>query len=268
MRTRPSDALVARLARIGDEELAGETGSPGAQALLEQIVSVPMAARERERRRPIVVAFAAALVLGLAVSVPALGIGQEVVSFFAGWRDPGSPVPTASDVVIASGEAGVPWKIVATTSDQGLCLGFLSLHPTEGWMGGAGCGPTDVRGDPWAANARHSIEAFGDGSGGSEGLNRHFVSGRLADDVSAIDFLLTDGTTVAAHIVKGPETLGAPLDYYWASWPCALGCMDDSGPFLEMAVARGGDGQVLERRVPIWNGNPTGDPDGPPPPLG
>ena len=56
---------------------------------------------------------------------------------------------------------------------------------------------------------------------GVEGLNRHFVSGRLADDVSGIDFLLTDGTTVAAHIVEGPEALGAPLDYYWASWPCA-----------------------------------------------
>ena len=83
MKTRPSDALVARLARIGDEELAGEAGSPGAEALLEQIISVPVAARERARRRPIVVAFAAALALALAVSVPALGIGQEVVSFFA-----------------------------------------------------------------------------------------------------------------------------------------------------------------------------------------
>ena len=166
---RPSDALVARLARIGDEELAGETGSPGAQALLEQIVWSPGSSGEGSGVAPSWWRPLAALALGLAVSVPALGVGQEVVSFFAGWRDPGSPVPTASDVVIASGEAGVPWKIVATTSDQGLCLGFLSLHPTEGWMGGAGCGPTDVRGDPWAANARHSIEAFGDGGGGSRG---------------------------------------------------------------------------------------------------
>ncbi len=34
-----------------------------------------------------------------------------------------------------------------------------------------------------------------------------------------------------------------------------------------MGIARDSAGGVLERRVPIWNGNPTGDPEGPRPPT-
>jgi hypothetical protein len=34
----------------------------------------------------------------------------------------------------------------------------------------------------------------------------------------------------------------------------------------KMALARDAAGRVLERRVPAWNGNPTGDPEGAPPP--
>jgi hypothetical protein len=269
------DLLVARLARVDDRRLGkeSESGSEAATALFEQIVSVPVAAprttpRGGSRRPAALVAFAAALALALTVSLPALGIGQKVVSFFAGWHDPDAPVPTASDVVIASGEAGVRWKIVATSSARGLCLGFLSQHPVEGWGGSGGCGPTDVRGDPWAPDARHWIESFGVG-GGAGGLNRTFAWGRLAEDVRSLELELTDGTTVRANIVEGPESLEAPIDYYWAAWPCGSpGCLEEIGTEVEMAIARDDEGRVLERRLPAWNGNPTGDPDGPPPPLG
>ena len=40
-------------------------------------------------------------------------------------------------------------------------------------------------------------------------------------------------------------------------------CVDN---VVEMAVARDSEGRVLGRRVPAWNGNPTGDPDGQQPP--
>jgi hypothetical protein len=265
------DLLVARLARVDDRELATESGSEAASALFEQILSLPTAAprpthRGRSRGRAALLAFAAALALALAVSLPALGIGQRVVSFFAGWHDPDAPVPTASDLVIASGEAGVPWKIVATRSTRGLCLGFLSLDRVEGWTGSAGCGPTDVRGDPWAPDARHWIEGFGVG-GGAGGLNLTFAWGRLAEDVGSLELELTDGTTVRAHIVEGPEGLEAPIDYYWAAWPCGSpGCLDEIGTEVKMAIARDATGRVLERRLPVWNGNPTGDPEGLPRP--
>ena len=261
------DLLVARLARVGDEELAVEAGSPAARALLEQIVSAPEAAREpRPYGRRRLVAFAAALALGLAVSSPALGIDRDVARLF-GWSDVRAPVRTAPDVVIASGMAGAEWKIIATTSEQGLCLGFLSLHRVEGWIGGPVCGPTDVRGDPWAAGPGHWFEAFGVG-GGHAGLNRTFVSGRLAEDVSSLELVLTDGTTVRAHIVEGPGILEAPIDYYWAAWPCgSASCLDAIGPDVRMAIARDAAGRVLERRLPVWNENPTGDPDGAAPPL-
>ena len=66
-------------------------------------------------------------------------------------------------------------------------------------------GPTDVRGDPWARGAGHWIEAFGDGGGGTEGLTRSFVSGRLAEEVKSVEFQLTDGTAVQAQVVEGPS---------------------------------------------------------------
>lgn len=98
---------------------------------------------------------AAAVVLASLLSIPAFGVGPRIVSLFAGMRDPDAAVPTAPDVFIASGEAGVPWKILATTSDQGLCLDLF--HRAGGDRFGGACGgyvdvrgdlPPDVRGDP------------------------------------------------------------------------------------------------------------------------
>lgn len=214
------------------------------------------------RRRFRLIAVAVALALSVLVSSVALGVAQDVAGYFAGWREPDAPVPTAPDVVIASGVAGAPWTIVATTSDRGVCLGLF----VEGGGGFAGCGPSDVRGDPGAVDPSHWIGAFGVGAGDGL-LNRTFAFGRLAKEVASVELLLTDGQSIEAHVVKRPEGLDAPLNFYWAAWPCGSSrCVDAVGPLVKMAIARDSAGRVLERRVPVWNGNPTGDPNGPPRP--
>jgi hypothetical protein len=249
--------------------------------------------------RPRVRLLALAAVVGAAacLSIPALGVGPRIVSLFAGWRDPGAPVPTASDVVVASGESGVPWRIVATRSDQGLCLGLFHRAGGDS-LGSARCAytgirgdlPPDIRGDPASkclatptasvpcgSLPRHWIELGG--SGASVGLEHMFAFGPLAADVDSVELVLDDGQAVRAHVVEQPE--GLPLDFYWASWSCPLRrvsdrpyageglrmCAEDRGPEVKTAIARDAGGRVLERRVPAWNLNPTGDPDGPPPPT-
>jgi hypothetical protein len=242
---------------------------PGEQRRLkEHLLSEARAFRAtKTRRRSRLIMVAATLVFAVVLSTAALGVVRDVASFFAGWRDEPdypAPVPSAPDVVIASGEAGVPWRIVTTTSDQGLCLALVTPSDDSG-MGG--CGPTDVRGDPWAVGTpRHWIGAFGVG-GGNATLNRNFAYGPLANEVAAVELILTNGETVHAHVVERPEGLNAPLNFYWATWPCGSSpCLDAAGPEIQMAIARDSEGRVLERRVPVWNGNPTGDPNGPPPP--
>lgn len=299
------DALIAELAPVRDDELVGEVRSSRAAALLLTIIESPVDARDRDRSgrgRVRVIAAAAALTLAAVLSIPAFGVGQEIVSLFAGWRDPDAPVPTASDVLIASGEAGVPWKIVATRSDQGLCLGLFSRAGGDSF-GSAGCAYLDIRGDfppeirgdpgsrcigppttlapggtlvPCGSLPRHWIDLGGGGN--SVGFDHKFAFGPLATEVASVDLVLTDGGTVRAHVVEQPE--GLPLNFYWAAWPCPVRpvltgpyageglqeCAEDR-PDVKMAVARDAAGRVLERRVPGWNGNPTGDPDGPPPPA-
>jgi hypothetical protein len=301
------DSLVAQLAAVQDEELAGAASSARALVLLAGIIESPIEEREAERdcrRRGRVLAFAAAAVLAAVLSIPALGVGPEIVSFFAGWKDPDAPAPTASDIVIASGEAGVRWKLVATTSDQGLCLGFFH------WVGGdrfgsAGCGYVDIRGDlprgvrgdpsatclgpsttsapggtlvPCGSLPKHWIGGVGSGGGSTVGLDANFVSGVLAEEVAGVDLVLTSGETLEAQVVERPG--GLPLNIYWARWPCGrirpvqagpytdegVGLCVKNGALVEMAIARDAEDRVLERRVPAWSGNPTGDPDGPPPP--
>jgi hypothetical protein len=301
------DSILSTLAAVRDEELASAPNAPSAVALFATIVETPVdtsrdgVVRPRFRR---VVAFAAAVVLAAVLSIPALGVGPEIVSLFAGWRDPDAPAPTASDIVVASGEAGVRWTLVATTSDQGLCLGFF--HQVGGdRFGSAGCGyvgirgdlPRDVRGDPSAtcieaptANdpggtlvpcgslPQHWIEGVGSGGSSTVGLEANLVAGVSAEEVTSVDLVLTDGETLEAQVVERPG--GLPLNIFWATWPCGRTRLVQEGPYadegvslcvkggalVEMAIARDAGGRVLERRRPAWNGNPTGDPDGPPPP--
>jgi hypothetical protein len=241
------------------------------------------------------VALAAAVAVAALLSIPAFGVGPKIVSLFAGGHDPDAPAPTASDVVIASGEAGVAWRILATTSDQGLCLDLF--HRAGGDRFGGACGgyvdvrgdlPLDVRGDPASkclatpttvvpcgSLPRHWIGPVG-AEGGTVGLDHHFAFGPLAEEVASVELMLTDGQTLHARVVEQPGRL--PLNVFWAAWPCRArpvleGPYADegleycvAGPLVKIAIARDAAGRVLERRVPAWNGNPTGDPEGPTPP--
>jgi hypothetical protein len=237
-------------------------------------------------------ALAVAAAFAVLLSTAALGVGQDLVSWLAGSRDVDTPVPTASDVLVASGVAGVPWQIVATPTDRGLCL-FTVIEEGRERQGSGNCGYTDIRGDlppdvrgdpassclaspttavPCGSLPRHWISAPG-GGGVQGGLERTFTYGLLATGVATVDLVLTDGAAIHAHVVERPGDL--PVNVYWVAWRCPLRpyrgglreCEEDAGPEPAMAIARTADGRVLERRVPVWNGNPTGDPDGPAPPT-
>jgi hypothetical protein len=280
--------------------LPPERDLPGAALVRrrEHLVSEARASRARKRQtgRHRLVALAVAFGLAVLLSTTALGVGQDVVSWLTGSKDVDAPVPTASDVVVASGEAGVPWRIVATPSDQGLCL-FTVIEASSDRQGSGNCGYTDVRGDlppdvrgdpaarclatpttvvPCGSLPRHWLSAPGGGgiqAGREGGLERVFTYGLLAGDVASVELVLTDGETMHAHVVERPG--GLPVSFYWAALRCPLRpfgqgqreCVEDAGPEVKMAVARDAQGRVLERRAPEWNGNPAGDPDGPAPPA-
>lgn len=282
-----------------DDALVREALSSSASALLARIVELPAGGRGdrrggRRRNRVAIFAVAAAAVL----SLPALGVGEEIVSVFGGWRsepDYPAPVPSASDVVIAAGADGVPWKVIANRSDQGLCLGLVYGSGRGEEVGQASCAYVDlrgdldpeIRGDPSTKCLASPTEVVPCGSlsrrwidfpyrtdpnplftGPGRDLTRLIVVGVAAADVTGVDLVLTNGKTVSAHVVEQPEDLGAPLNFYWAALPLEdeyKGSLE-LREAIEMVVARDSAGHVLERRVAAWNGNPTGEPDGPPPP--
>jgi hypothetical protein len=272
------DAFVATLARVQDHELADEVHAAPAVTLLATIIETPVT-RERadepppgpqvrrtrrrgsSRARVRLLAVAATVPVAVVLTATAFGVVRDVASFFAGWQDPDAPSPTASDFVIASGKAGAPWQIVATTSEQGLCLGLATTVSREDAVLG-GCAPTDVRGDPWAGNATHSIGAYGSG-GGFAGLDRTFTFGPIAADVASVELVLSDGKTIRAQIVKQPRGLAVPFSFYWAAWRCGkAACAETAAPVVKLAVARDASGRVLERRVPSRNGTSNKHPSG------
>jgi hypothetical protein len=301
MSNRRLDKLVAQLTPVRDDRLAGEVRSPAAAALLASILETPVDEWKtalRGRRRGRLIAFAAAAVSAAALSIPAFGVGEEIVSIFGGWRsepDFPAPVPSGSDIVVASGKDGVVWKLVANRSDQGLCVGLVYGSGAREEVGQAGCGYVDlrgdldpeIRGDPSTKCLASPTEVVPCGSlprrwihfpyatdpnphftGPGRELTRIIVYGIAAADVQAVDLVLTKGKTVAAQVVEASKRLGAALSFYWVALPLDDGysrSLEIVEP-LEMVIARDAEGRVLERRVPAWNGNPTGDPDGPPPP--
>jgi hypothetical protein len=287
------DALIAELAPVRDDELVAPVSSGRAATLFATIVEAPLdsaAEGHTPRRRRRVIAFAVTAVSAAVLSIPAFGVGPEIVSFFAGWRsepDYPAPQPTASDIVIASGKHGVAWKLVATGSDQGLCLGLVYQSSAEEEVVDGSCGYVDLRGDlgpefrgdpstkcltspttvvPCGSLSRRWID-FPRRTDGAR-WNRMILFGAAAADVARVDLVLTNGKTVSAHVVEQPVALGAPLNIYWIALPLEDGYRHSFEVVepLEMVVARDADGRVLERRVGAWNGNPTGDPDGPPRP--
>jgi hypothetical protein len=291
------DAIVSALAPVRDEGIVNSVRTPAAAALFATIVEEPVLESNGKRlgRRARLAAFAAVAVLAATLSIPALGVGPEIISIFGGWRsepDYPAPVPTAADVVIASGEDGVAWKVVANRSDQGLCLGLVYGSGGGKEVGNAGCGYLDlrgdfdpeIRGDPHTKCLASPTEIVPCGglphrwidfpsltdpspnfTGAGSDLTRIIVVGVAAADVTGVDLVLTNGQTVSAH-VEQLEDLRAPLNFYWKALPLDDAPGGDRDMAIEMVIARDSSGQVLERRVRAWNGNPIGDPDGPPPP--
>jgi hypothetical protein len=254
--------LVADLAAVRDSELLAEAESSRAERLLEAILAEPFGSGRAERRAARLLVAAVALGLAVILAAAALGGVGRIRSWLSGGHGADFPVPAGADVVVASGVAGEPWTIVATPSDQGLCL-FLVTRPQAG---SGGCGYLDVRGVlrrdlrgdpstrclatptsavPCGSLPRHWIDA----DRGSKGI----VFAPAAEGVQRVELVLADGQILRAKLVERPG--GLPLSVYWAELP--------PGQVVTAAIARDSTGRVLERRLPPWNGNPTGDPGGP-----
>lgn len=196
-------------------------------------------------RRPARARLGTALValLGVAlVALPALAAVREVSSWLAGAKDPDAPVPLAPDVFIASGVAGAAWEIVATPSDQGPCV-----LVRVGQAGLGGCGPSDVRGDPTAQGATHSVQG-GNGSGGLAALNASIVHGWAAADVASVELVLMEGSSATTQLMITPPEVGGPPKLFWAVLPCDASQCVDRGPLVRALVARDASGNVLETR--------------------
>jgi hypothetical protein len=195
---------------------------------------------------------AAALALVL-LSVPAFGLVSRFASWINSWKDPDSPAAIAADVVIAAGVSGVPWRVVATQTDQGLCL--FTVYQYEGdRMGTGGCGwGADIYGYPSAAprgygaggDELHWVEGS-NGSGHSVGLNGRIVKGVTAERVASVDLELADGSTMHANLLSRPEGVEAPVNFWWMVLPAGA---TDVGVPIHALIARDSAGTVLERRI-------------------
>jgi hypothetical protein len=105
---------------------------------------------------------------------------------------------------------------------------------------------------------------------------RSIFVGTAAGQVASVELILANGKTLRAEVVERPLGADVLLNVYWAklgpeqgleAWRNAEGeLMPCIGNLVEEVVARDSEGNVLGRRVPAWNANPTGDPDGPRPP--
>lgn len=270
MRAERVDTLVAGLASVRDAELLAEARSPHASRLLHRILEQPVRERPTERRRSSRTFVAiAVLALAVALSAAALGGPRQIRSWLSGVHGPESPSPAGADVVVASGVSGVPWRIVATPTDQGLCL-FLVTGETTG-VGSCGYSdirgalPAELRGDPSArclatpstavpcgSLPRHWVDAVSGSDTADPRFTRRVVFAALAEGVARVDLVLANDEVERARLVRPPEM---PLAFYWAELP--------PGQLVTMVIARDSSGRVLERRVQPWNGNPTGDPRGP-----
>jgi hypothetical protein len=245
------------------------------------------------------VAVTAALVLSAAAS----GVAGDVASWFTGGEpEPDFPTPVvrSPDVEVASGTARRHWRIIANRSDQGICMA-LSISTPGGLKNGSGdCGWSDIRGDlppdvrgdgsipclvsatrtaPCETLPLHWVDPVS-GSGSHGELDRIIEFGQTAANVASVELVLANGTTMSAHLVERPLGPDIPLNVFWAVLGPEQGVKlhsadDPAAPggviapcdnLVQMVIARNDEGEVLERRVPVWNANPLGDPQGPPPP--
>jgi hypothetical protein len=289
-----TDELIrAFRANVARDEIEARAIAAARKALRTEIAAEGSRRRHLPRGR-FVALFAILAAIGIAV--PALGTDWIGESDTAGIRGSADPVLTAPPVVVASGEPG-PWMIVVARSDKGLCLnvdvgeeaGFSAekhRHGDCGYSHIRGALPSDVRGDPSAtcigltnfepcgSQPLYSVDA------GASGVHipntdRSILAGAAAAEVTTVEIQLANGTTLEAEVVSRPLGPDVPLNVYWVELGPEHGfevrlvqnhlvpCVDN---VVEMVIARGADRAVLGRRVPAWNANPTGDPDGAPRP--
>jgi hypothetical protein len=222
----------------------------------------------RRNRRLLIALFVALALAGMAV--PAFGVAKGWFGGGAeieGIRGSAPPQLTSRPVAVASGET---WAIVIARSDQGLCLnlgGQRLLHGANYRLGDCGYSdlrghlPQDVRGDP-SAPCIGSASLVPCGSRPKYWLAvrewRSILVGSAAAKVASVEIVLADRRILPAELVRRPLGPEVPLNVFWARAPCGA----------EEVVARDARGNVLGQRVPAWNANPTGDPDGPRPPRG
>jgi hypothetical protein len=274
------------------------------RALRAAIAAEQRGRRRPSRRRGLIALFAVLAIAG--VSVPAFGVASGWFSGggeIEGIRGSAPPQLTSAPVVAASGEPEETWTIWIARSDQGLCLnvdvGDEQFDSGNYRLGDCGYSdihgelPPDVRGDP-------SAPCIGPPSSGTlvpcgsrpkywvtmgcgvfvPDAGRSICAGEAAAEVATVELLLTNGETLLAHVVQRPLGQDVPLNVYWAELGPEHGleitrqsrdaegnlmaCND--GELVEEVIARDSKGSVLGRRVSSWNGNPTGDPDGPRPP--
>jgi hypothetical protein len=255
--------------------------------------------RGQSRRRGLIALFAVLALAG--ISVPAFGVAS---GWFGGGGEiegisgSASPQLTSPSVVVASGEPEETWTIWIARSNQGLCLnvevGDEQFNPGNYRLGDCaysdirGDLPSDVRGDssapcigsttlvPCGSRPKYWVTMRASGVF-VPGARRSILVGAAAADVASVELILATGERLRAEVVQRPLGPGVPLNVYWAELGPEQGLevrlnaegelMACPGNLVEEVVARDSEDNVLGRRVPAWNANPTGDPDGPRPPV-
>ena len=258
--------------------------------------------RALSRRGRVVALFAALAMIGIAV--PTFGVANGWFgggSQIAGIRGSAPPQLTSPSVVVASGKPEETWTIVIARSNHGLCLnvegGDEQFNSENYRLGDCGYSdirgelPPDVRGDPSApcigltalvpcgSDPEYWVQ-MGRATSFVPEIRRSIVAGEASAEVASVELILANGGTLHAEIVERPLGPDVPLNVYWAElgpehglefypWRDAAGELVpcNEGELVEEVVARDAEGTVLGRRVPAWNANPTGDPDGPRPPV-
>ncbi len=273
------DDLLPRSATVRDEDLIPLANTPSANALFAEIVSMPHGGEETHSRiemeptvenlgsagnrardtvsphrlRNVLVAVTLALAVG--VSVPAFGVVPHIKSWFSDLKGSDNPIAQTPDVVLASGVDGRAWRIVATQTNEGLCV-FLFTQRFGEPLGLGGCGwASDIRGYG-SADELHWI-AGTNGSGGIAVLNRNITYGVTAEGVASVDLELANGQAVTASLIERPDGLGGPLNFYWAALGTKEGvklnadggAMESELPLVHALVARDSAGNILERRI-------------------
>lgn len=200
-------------------ELAVVLDELGARALVDALswsdVEARSARRERRllpgRRRPLVVAFAAAGMLAIAGTAVGVGITllDQQERFHA--SSPDDPERLGPLVEITSGEG---WALIGWQSKFGICLDFAIPGNSP-----FGCG-FPVRGAKPATDSSgsgppiHAVAGQVSGGGLVGGDGKTTIFGVAADEVAAVKVELRDGNIVDAPLYDAPPELHAKVRFF------------------------------------------------------